>query len=83
MSNKFNENGSQVVWNIWVYWIILTQLTYQKLLNILFFAMLGLNATVKSTFFSINVLWVDKNNRCLVESIKRIIVVKTHSKLLL
>ncbi|XP_050063287.1 uncharacterized protein LOC126552619 [Aphis gossypii] len=40
----------------------------------------GTNAAVERIFSIINVLWTDEKNRFLVESIKSIIIVKTHFK---
>ena len=41
-------------------------------------AMPGTNAAVERIFSTINVLWTDEKNRFLVETIKSIIIVKTH-----
>ncbi|XP_060835436.1 uncharacterized protein LOC132929545 [Rhopalosiphum padi] len=40
----------------------------------------GTNAAVERIFSTINVLWTDEKNRFLVETIKSIIIVKTHFK---
>jgi len=43
-------------------------------------AMPGTNAAVEQIFSTINVLWTDEKNRFLVETIKSILIVKTHFK---
>jgi len=43
-------------------------------------AMPGKNAAVERIFSIINVLWKDEKNRFLIETIKSIIIVKTHFK---
>jgi hypothetical protein len=40
----------------------------------------GTNAAVERIFSTINVLWTNEKNRFLVETIKSIIIVKTHFK---